>query len=32
MDIRLATYYNVWRPEFGPHWDIQLTLKLLFPK
>jgi len=32
IDIKLAAYYNVERPEFGPRWSAQLTVKLLFPK
>ena len=32
IDIRLAAFYNVERPQFGPRWTGQLTVKLLFPK
>jgi hypothetical protein len=32
VDLKLASYYNVERPEFGPRWSLQFTIKLLFPK
>jgi hypothetical protein len=32
VDFRLASFYHVERPEFGPRWNLQLTVKLLFPK
>jgi hypothetical protein len=32
IDLKLASYYNVQRPEFGPRWSVQFTIKLLFPK
>ena len=32
VDLKLASYYNVWRPDFGPRWSVQFTVKLLFPK
>lgn len=32
VDLKLAGYYNVEKPEFGPEWNVQFTLKFLFPK
>ncbi|MGI9430981.1 MAG: hypothetical protein ACR2PQ_02135 [Myxococcota bacterium] len=32
VDIKLSGYYNAVRPDFGPRWSVQLTIKLLFPK
>jgi hypothetical protein len=32
VDVRLAAYYNVEKPRFGPEWDLQFTVKFLFPK
>ena len=32
VDFKLAAYYNVEKPEFGPDWSLQFQIKLLFPK
>lgn len=32
VDVKLAAYYNVEKPRFGPQWDLQFTVKFLFPK
>ena len=32
VDFKLATYYYVEKPEFGPEWNILFSVKLLFPK
>jgi hypothetical protein len=32
VDYKLAVYKNIEKPEFGADWNIQFTIKLLFPK
>ena len=32
VDFKLASYYCVERPDGGPRWSHQFTVKLLFPK
>jgi hypothetical protein len=32
VDFKVAAYYNVEKPRFGPEWDLQLTVKFLLPK
>ncbi len=32
VDLRLAGYWNAEAPEFGPDWNLQFTVKFLFPK
>lgn len=32
VDFKLAAYYNIEKPKFGPDWNLQFTVKLLFPK
>jgi len=32
LDFKIAAYYNVEKPRFGPEWDLQLTVKFLLPK
>jgi hypothetical protein len=32
VDFKFAAYKYSEAPEFGPNWDIQLTVKFLFPK
>ena len=32
VDMKLAGYWNAERPEFGPDWQLQFTVKFLFPK
>lgn len=32
VDYRLAGYWNAEKPEFGPDWSLQFTVKFLFPK
>lgn len=32
VDYRLAGYYSVERPTAAPDWNLQFTVKLLFPK
>lgn len=32
VDYKLAAYKNVEKPQFGADWNIQFTVKLLFPK
>ncbi len=32
IQASLRSYYNVVKPEFGPDWQLQFTLTLLFPK
>jgi hypothetical protein len=32
VDFKLAGYYNVEKPEFSPDWQLQFTVKFLFPK
>lgn len=32
VDFRLAGFWNADKPKFGPEWDLQFTVKFLFPK
>ena len=32
VDFKLAAYYNVEKPEFGPEWNLLFSVKFLFPK
>jgi hypothetical protein len=32
VDLKLAAYWNAEKPEFGPDWNLQFTIKFLFPK
>jgi len=32
MDYKLTAYWNVEKPEFAADWNLQFTVKLLFPK
>jgi hypothetical protein len=32
VDFKLAAYYNVEKPRFGPEWNLQFTVKFLLPK
>ena len=32
VDYKLTAYYNAEKPQFGPDWNIQFQIKLLFPK
>jgi hypothetical protein len=32
VDLKLAAYLNVEKPTFGSDWNLQFTVKLLFPK
>jgi hypothetical protein len=32
VDYKLAAYKNIEKPEFGPDWNVQFTVKFLFPK
>jgi len=32
VDTKLVAYWNAEKPEFGPDWSMQLTVKFLFPK
>ena len=32
VDFRLAAYWNLEAPRFGPDWTAQFTVKFLFPK
>ncbi|MGB5254279.1 MAG: neuromedin U [Sedimenticolaceae bacterium] len=32
VNMKMAYYYNVAKPDFGAQWDMQLTFFLLFPK
>lgn len=32
VDYKLTAYYNVEKPEFGPDWQLQFTIKFLLPK
>lgn len=32
VDFKAAAYYNVEKPRFAPEWNLQLTVKFLFPK
>lgn len=32
VDYKLVAYKNVEKPEFGPDWSLQFTVKWLFPK
>jgi hypothetical protein len=32
IDYKLSAYWNVEKPDFAPDWNLQFTVKLLFPK
>lgn len=32
IDFKLVAYWNAVRPRFGPDWQLQFNVKLLFPK
>jgi hypothetical protein len=32
IDYKLTAYKNVEKPEFAPDWNVQFTIKFLFPK
>jgi len=32
VDLKLAAYWNAVTPDFGSDWNLQFTMKLLFPK
>ena len=32
VDYKLTAYWNAEKPEFGPDWSLQFTVKFLFPK
>jgi len=32
MDYKLTAYWNVEKPEFTADWNLQFTVKMLFPK
>ncbi len=32
VDLKLAGYWNAEKPTFGPDWNLQFTVKFLFPK
>jgi hypothetical protein len=32
VDFKLMSYWNVEKPQFGPDWSLQFTVKLLIPK
>ena len=32
VDLKLAAYWNVEKPEFASDWNLQFTVKFLFPK
>jgi hypothetical protein len=32
VDFKLAAYWNAEKPKFGPDWNLQFTVKFLFPK
>lgn len=32
VDMKLVGYWNAEKPEYGPDWSMQFTLKFLFPK
>lgn len=32
VDYKIAAYKNVEKPQFSPDWNLQLTVKFLFPK
>ena len=32
VDYKLAAYWNAEKPEFAPDWQLQFTIKFLFPK
>jgi len=32
VDLKLAGYWNAENPTFGPDWNLQFTVKFLFPK
>ena len=32
VDYKLTAYWNAERPEYAPDWNLQFTIKFLFPK
>lgn len=32
VDMKVAAYWNAEKPDFGPDWQLQFTVKFLFPK
>jgi hypothetical protein len=32
VDMKLVAYWNAEKPDFGPDWSMQFTVKFLFPK
>jgi len=32
VDFKLAAYWNVEKPTFASDWNLQFTVKFLFPK
>lgn len=32
VDYKLTAYYNAERPQFASDWNLQLQIKMLFPK
>ena len=32
VDINMKAYWNAVKPDFGPDWSLQFTVKFLFPK
>lgn len=32
VDLKLAGYWNAEKPEFAPDWNLQFTIKFIFPK
>ncbi len=32
INIQLAAYGNVAKPEFGPEWQLRFQIQFLFPK
>jgi hypothetical protein len=32
VNMRMAYFYNVEKPEFGAQWDLQISFTLLFPQ
>lgn len=32
IDYKLTAYWNAEKPDFGPNWNLQFTVKVLFPK
>ena len=32
VDYKLAAYWNAEKPEYGPDWNLQFTIKFLLPK